>query len=376
MKIGFAGRWSPHDKSAWSGIYYYSHQVISQQHTVEAFHYKWPFYVREYLLLHKQWQKLRGKRAAVEFLRDYARWFGKQLQQELHRRKVDVLFVPGAPQLVAYCKTDIPIVYMTDATFLQLQGYYPLFSGIADYNIRQGIELDKQTFQHAAHCMVTSDWARDSAIKEYGIIPEKLSIVPFGANLDDVPDISKLRLQRNKRCQLLFIGVEWIRKGGQIALDTIHELRRMGMDVQLTIVGCVPPFALNDADVTIIPFIDKRVPDEARRLQQLIADSDFLLLPTRAECTPLVFCEASAYGLPSISTNTGGVSSYVRDGINGRTLPLSAGGADYAAAIMELFADETAYRQLCLSSRHLYDSTLNWNEWGKSFTRIAEQVAR
>jgi hypothetical protein len=140
MKIGFAGRWNPLNKTAWSGIYYHTYTEITKYYPVESFYYKWPWHVRERLLLHKQFQKLSNKKAAVEFLKGYGKYFGKQLEQDLLKRKVDVLFVPSAPQLIAYCNTSIPIIYLTDATFLQLQGYYPLFSEIANYNIQEGLK--------------------------------------------------------------------------------------------------------------------------------------------------------------------------------------------------------------------------------------------
>ncbi len=372
MKVGFAGRWSPFDKAAWSGTYFHSYQAIKKYYPLEAFFYKWPWHVRERLLLHKQFQKLSGKKAAVEFLKGYAKYFSRQLEKELQQRQVDILFVPSAPQLLAYCKTDIPIIYMADATFFQLQGYYPFFKDIAMYNINQGIQLDKRVFENAAHCMLASEWTKQSAINDYNIPDNKITVAPLGANLDHIPSAAEIKKEKNKTCKLLFIGVEWERKGGQIALDTFYALKKMGVSVQLTIIGCVPPVQISDADITVIPFIDKH--KEESRLYNIIRDSDFLLLPTRAECAGVVFCEASAYGVPSITTNTGGVSTYVQDGINGFILPLSAGADRYAAKIRELFTDDESYQQLCISSRKKYEADLNWDKWGMSFKNIADKI--
>ncbi|MBK7121948.1 MAG: hypothetical protein IPH68_03555 [Chitinophagaceae bacterium] len=46
--------------------------------------------------------------------------------------------------------------------------------------------------------------------------------------------------------RLLFLGVEWERKGGQIALDTFYALQNNGMQVQLKIIGCQPPLHIKD----------------------------------------------------------------------------------------------------------------------------------
>lgn len=374
MKVGFAGRWDPLDKTAWSGTYLHSYNAIKKYYPVETFYYKWPWYVRERLILHKQFQKLIHKKAAVEFLKGYAKHFSRQLEKELLTRKVDVLFVPSAPQLIAYCKTDIPIIYMTDATFFQLQGYYPFFKDIAQYNINQGIVMDKLVFESAAHCMTASEWTKQSAIRDYKIPANKITVTPLGANLDRIPGTDELKKEKNKTCQLLFLGVEWERKGGQIALDTFYALQKKGVPVQLTIIGCIPPVPITDRNITIIPFINKDNEAGSAQLYRIIHNSDFLLLPTRAECAGVAFCEASAFGVPSITTNTGGVGTYVQDGINGFTLPLAATEDQYAEKIQELFSNDDAYQKLCISSRKKYEEELNWDNWGKTFHHIAEKI--
>lgn len=378
MKVGFAGRWSPLDKAAWSGTYFHSYEAIKKYYPVEIFYYTWPWHVRERLILHKQVQKLGNKKAAVEFLRGYAKYFSSQFEKELLKRKVDLLFVPSAPQLIAYCKTDIPIIYMTDATFLQLQGYYPLFKDIARYNINQGIAMDKLAFEKASHYMLASEWTKQSAINDYHIAANEITVAPLGANLDRIPFVEELKKEKNKTCQLLFLGVEWERKGGSIALQTFNVLKERGVPVHLTIIGCIPPNYIegkNDvSDITVIPFINKHNEVEGRLLYNTLLNSDFLLLPTRAECAGVVFCEAGAFGVPSITTDTGGVGTYVQDGVNGFTLPLSAAADEYAAKIQELFTDDGAWRQLSISSRKKYEADLNWDSWGRSFNAIAEKI--
>ncbi len=378
MKTGFAGRWSPLEKSSWSGTYYYSYQAIKKYSDTEILQYKWPWYIREQLILHKQLQKLKNKKVAVEFLKGYAKWFSKQLEKDLKIHKPDILFVPAAPQLIAYCHTPVPVIFMTDATFSQIQGYYDSFDNLAAYNIRQGIELDKSAFGNAAHCMLASEWTKQSAMKDYSIAENKITVAPLGANLDTVPDRNELKKEKNKICRLLFLGVEWERKGGDIALNTLAELKKNGMAAHLTIIGCTPPGYIegkNDyPDITVIPFINKHNTQESKQLYDIIRNSDFLLLPTRAECAGVVFCEASAFGIPSISTDTGGVSTYVENGVNGFTLPLNAGAMAYAEKIQTLFNDDIAYYTLAASSRKKFEEELNWDAWGKTFNRVAQQL--
>ncbi len=376
MKIGFASRLNPLDKRSWSGTAYYSYQQIKKNHEVEIFNYKWTWRVREWLTMQKSLnRRFYKKQTAVEFLRSYAKYFSKQLQKDLEKRRVDVLFVSASSQLIAYLETDIPIVYMTDATFQQLEGYYPYFSNLAGYNIRQGIELDKKAFQHSAHCMLASEWNKNSAIHDYGINAEKISVVPCGANMDRIPSAEELRSNGTGKCNLLFLGVEWERKGGDIALETFRLLKQKGVDPHLYIIGCVPPHDLtNEKNVIVIPFLDKNKKEDFQQLHTIFLGTDLLLLPTRAECAGVVFSEASAYGIPSITTDTGGVGTYIKNGVNGFALPLQLGAAAYAEKISQLFADKQSFQNLKLSSRKYYEENLNWDRWGKRFTEIAERL--
>lgn len=376
MKVGFAARWDPLDKKSWSGTSYYSYQEIKKYNDVEIFQFKWPWYLREWLTTQKSLnRKLFNKHTAVEFLKAYANYFSKQLEKKLQKRPVDMLFVSASSQLIAYLQTDIPIIYMTDATFQQIQGYYPYFSNLARYNVKQGIELDKRAFQNAMHCMLASEWNKSSAVADYGIDAGKITVVPCGANLDRIPAAVAEQSVSNGSVRLLFLGVEWERKGGDIALDTFQLLRSKGINAHLHIIGCVPPHDLStEKDVTIIPFLDKNEEKDFQQLHQIFLHTDFLLLPTRAECAGVVFSEASAYGIPSITTDTGGVTTYVQNGINGFALPVDARGAAYAEKILSLLADPKKLLQLRASSRKLFEQQLNWDAWGRKFQEIAGQL--
>lgn len=374
MKIGFASRYNPADKKTWSGTSYYTLQQIKKSGEAEIFRYPLPKLLQEWLTtrksINRRWFK---KHTAVEFLRSYAKHFSRQLSQDLKKRPVDILFVSASPQMIAYAETDIPIIYMTDATFQQLQGYYPNFSNLAGYNIRQGVELDRKSFQKAAHCMLASEWNKDSAVNEYGIEASKISVVPCGANLDSIPGAAAINFERSGGCNLLFLAVEWERKGGEIALETFRILKQKEMNASLHIIGCVPPVELgHDQDITVIPFLDKNNEKDLRNLEQIFLQTDFLLLPTRAECAGVVFSEASAFGIPSITTDTGGVSTYVRNGINGFTLPAEAGGEAYAEKIVTISNDISTLTRLKKSSRHFYETNLAWDHWGDRFREIAE----
>ena len=75
----------------------------------------------------------------------------------------------------------------------------------------------------------------------------------------------------------------------------------------------------------------------------------------RAECSALVFCEASAYSLPIITYDTGGVGDYVINGKNGYRLPLEASGKDFANKIIDILHDEAELEKMQKCARTMYE---------------------
>jgi glycosyltransferase involved in cell wall biosynthesis len=237
--------------------------------------------------------------------------------------------------------------------------------------VRHGNELERRAIARARWLLYPSPWVADFARSFYGADPARIHVVPYGANLDDPPPAEVAsRVPDFATCNLLFIGVDWLRKGGDVAVATFDALARAGVPVRMTVVGCTPPGEALRPGIRVIPFLDKNVPAERAQLDALYADSHFLFVPTRKECYGIVFCEAASFGVPVVATDTGGVSGIVRDGENGRLLPPEAGGDEYAAVIAELFASPARYRTLREASRHAFDDRLNWDAWGRATARI------
>jgi glycosyltransferase involved in cell wall biosynthesis len=88
----------------------------------------------------------------------------------------------------------------------------------------------------------------------------------------------------------------------------------------------------------------------------------------------MVLAEANAFGLPVITTQTGGIPSIVREGENGFMLPLEARGADYAKVIAEVYQDDQRYAELVKSSRAAFDERLNWDAWGSAIRKIIKDL--
>src|SRR5437763_11247213 len=230
-------------------------------------------------------------------------------------------------------------------------------------------------YQNATVLLYCSYWAARSAIEDYGVDPEKVHTIFFGANLDTIPSREMvLARKKSERCRLLFMGLGWERKGGAIAFETLLELEKLGIQAELIVCGCTPPKGVAHERMRVIPFLDKNDERQSKEIENLYAMSDFLLVPTRCDAYGHVFCEASAFGLPSITTNTGGVPEVIRNGENGYVLAESAGGSEYLEVIAEVYQDDQRYTALVQSSRAAFESRLNWDAWGSAVKQVLQDI--
>jgi glycosyltransferase involved in cell wall biosynthesis len=375
IKIAFLTSGNPEDKRSWSGIDYYMSKSL-QEHCGDVVYLGDITPVRSML-----WGKLANRMSETLLHRHYsylnstllARGYAKNAREKLAAQHIDLIFVPSDSTVAALLETDIPIVYLSGATFRLMRGYYPQFSHLLGKSVREGEFIEQRCISKSKTLIYASQWAARSAIKDYHASRSKVYVLPYGANLDpsDIPSRDVVLARRPKGpCRLLFLGVDWERKGGKIAFDALLELNRMGIEAELTVCGCTPPHGFAHDKMRVIPYLDKNKPKERHQLMHLFLASDFLLLPTRSECLGIVFCEASAFGLPIITTNTGGVEGAVKDGANGFMLPPSSEGRHYAEVIGDVLADVNRYSELVESSRNTFEEHLNWDSWGRKVAGI------
>jgi glycosyltransferase involved in cell wall biosynthesis len=303
--------------------------------------------------------------------------YGHRFGRRLAGRSFDVIFAPAASTEISLLETTIPIVYLSDILFPDYKDYYPQGSRLLGFSAAEVSLIERLAMRKAAAFLSPSEWTGRRAASTYGLPAERIHVLPFGATLRRVPTYEEATRKKDRKvCSLLFLGVNWERKGGPIALETLKLLLDAGIEAELTLCGCVPPRHVSHPRLSVIPFLSKRDPAQAETLIRLLETSTFLLLPTQAEAFGIVFCEASACGLPSITRNTGGVGAAVEDGVNGFKLDPVAGAEAYARVILDLHRNPERYDALCVSSRRAYETRLNWDAWGKGAQKVLESVSR
>jgi glycosyltransferase involved in cell wall biosynthesis len=308
-----------------------------------------------------------------------AKIYSKQAERKINT-DTDIILSPGTLP-IALMKNSYPKVFYTDATFAGMLDFYPDFSNFSNEAIRIGNFLEQKALDNCTMAIYSSDWAAETAILNYKVDPEKIKVVPFGANFSapkEFADIKGIVQKRSKtKCKLLFLSVDWERKGGRKALDIVQALIIQGIEAELHVVGIdkIPELTL-PSFVISHGFLSKSSLDGINRLEQLLSDCHFLLLPTLADCTPIVFCEASSFGLPSLCTKVGGIPTIVKDDVNGKTFSTSDDAIEYSTYIKKIFFDFSRYENLCYSSFREFQNRLNWGSSGKKLMVLLESISR
>jgi glycosyltransferase involved in cell wall biosynthesis len=373
MKVAFVATHDSTDKHAWSGIVYHMLAAFKaagvQLETIDSL--QDPFSV-----FFKAKRVFKNVLVAKNYLRDREpltlRAYARQVETRLRHLKPDIVFSPGTIP-IAYLRTEIPMIFWTDATFDGMVNFYPEFTNLCGETLRGGHRMEQSALSNCRLAIYASEWAAKTAVDNYNVDSKKIKVVPFGANFEDVPSadqLQKLLLTRSSGVfKLLFVGVDWKRKGGDMAFAVASMLNERKLNTELHVVGVEPPASL-PSFVKRHGFLSKKDPQQNERLAELFKTSNFFILPSEAECLGIVIAEASACGLPSVTTNVGGLTSIVRNGINGWAFDPKSFSVDCTNYILETISSRERYHKLCLSSMKEYHDRLNWRSAAQSVIKL------
>jgi glycosyltransferase involved in cell wall biosynthesis len=329
--------------------------------------------------LKQLWKKIAcGQRESPRFNVFVAKHYSEQVAKRLLQTKADAVISPLINP-IAYLECKQPTVLWTDAVYAGLLGFYPVFSNHSEASIQNGNLITAACLERVRLAIFCSDWAARSAIELYGVDKNKVKVVPYGANIEcnhTVDDIKNIVKKRSRdTLKLLFIGKHWGRKGGDIVFNITKALHAAGQPVELHFVGCQPPADVEiPAYIKCHGFISKRTPEGRALMTQLLHESHFLFVPSRAEAFGIVFCEANAFGLPCLTSYIGGISTIMKDNINGMTFALDATADVYCKYLIDLMQHYDRYEALALSAFNEYQTRLNWRVTTAEVKRLIQET--
>jgi glycosyltransferase involved in cell wall biosynthesis len=247
----------------------------------------------------------------------------------------------------------------------------------------------KAMYSRLDHIFVHTESAKEELMFEYGVVPDKITVIPFGLNtfVPDTP-LSKrearahLGLDADERV-LLFFGQIAPYKGLDVLLDAFALLADQEKNVRLVVAGrpkrgCEPYWRTLAASLELHPrrsrltVTDDFIPDAEVAI--FFRAADVLVLPYRAIYQSGPLSLAYRFGVPVIATRIGCFNRDVVPGVTG-LLCEPANPHDLARSIRDYFggplhrnAEQTRQR-----IRQIGHETYGWDGIGRS---IGEVYAR
>jgi len=92
---------------------------------------------------------------------------------------------------------------------------------------------EEKFYQHTFHICTRSRIMKCSLIEDYGISGGKISVIGGGVNFSKLPEFVKREARSNQT--LLFVGMDFCRNGGDLALLAFNRVRKSFSSAQLII---------------------------------------------------------------------------------------------------------------------------------------------
>jgi glycosyltransferase involved in cell wall biosynthesis len=281
------------------------------------------------------------------------------LRQRLSLGRADAVFIHTqvAALFAKRIMRDVPTVVSLDATPLNFdtmaEAYgHPRQAAPVE---RAKLAINRRALSGAAAVVTWSQWAAASVVDDYRVPADRVHAIYPGVEMARYQ--SRARLDHPGPVRILFVGGDFVRKGGA---DLVTAVAALEDGVELDIVT-------SDADVDIprgAPIrVHVNVTPNSGRLSELYARADIFALPSRGDCTPLAIAEAMASGLPIVATTVGSMPDMVRDGHNGILVP-PACPRELSRALRLLTVEADLRQRMGAASRILaeleHDTATNW----------------
>jgi glycosyltransferase involved in cell wall biosynthesis len=207
--------------------------------------------------------------------------------------------------------------------------------------------------QRAAGIFAMSRWFADQLAEHQGVPRDRILVRPPGMN-------NPPRRHRDPDApvhgRLLFVGTDFLRKGGDQVVAAVARLRAGGdRTVRLTVAGPAA-WPLAEPPPDFVEFTGRLGP---QAIANLYATHDMLVMPSRFEAFGIVFAEALVAGLPCVARRAFAMPEIVEDGVTG-ALVESDDPDELAAAIASILDDRDVHGRVA-SARAALTARYSWS---------------
>jgi glycosyltransferase involved in cell wall biosynthesis len=201
-----------------------------------------------------------------------------------------------------------PVATYEDMTVRQaLTLPYPEWQALSASETAAAVERQARAYAGARTCCFATGWAAQSAVRDYGVAPERTRVVGIGRNHSPRP------LPRDwDSPRFLFVGGDWKRKNGDAVVRAFTRVRERFPTARLELSGHHP--RVDAEGVTGHGWLSLGDEDERAKIDRLFETATCFVMPSRVEPAGIVYLEAGAAAVPSIGSTVGGGAELIGDG--------------------------------------------------------------
>ncbi len=226
---------------------------------------------------------------------------------------------------------------------------------------KQWIELEKTVYHNAEINFVMSKNILKSMVDQYCCHPDKVVCIYAGYNAN----VNKGAIDNDNygNRNILFVGVDWERKGGPVLIEAFKSVLKVYPDARLTIVGCSPKIDVQNCEIIGRVKIDD--------VAQFYRKASVFCLPTNEEPFGIVLLEAMAHKLPVVATDIGAIPDFILNEENGyRVKPNNV--EQLTNALVNLIGNPEKCRKFGERGCNIITERYSWGKVGNMLKRHIE----
>jgi glycosyltransferase involved in cell wall biosynthesis len=334
---------APMDRLTWSGSSYHFFSALSRRGMLEGTVDATPPRLAEYVAI------------ATSFRPQKARW-RERLDQSLVERRAasltgvirarrvsrqpDALLqvgawyefsrIPGLRPRVRCSYHDANL-----AVYMRRDDIGDRFDPKARY-VRRAFDYERRVYDGMSAIYVMSEGLRRSFIEDFGQDPDKVVTVGAGPNLSALPDPPERDFSRPR---FLFVGKNYVLKGGPQVLEAFEHVRREHPEAELWMVGPPEP-VVERPGVRWFGTIVRDTAEGDALLERLYREATTYVMPSNYDAFGIVFLEAMAHRLPCVGAARWAMPEIIEDGVTGHVVP--HGDVDGLAEVLSALARDPA----------------------------------
>lgn len=352
-KMYFVSSWEKPKEKTWSGInwgLFCSLKKYFDLCDIDIGHIKKPFYLK---VLHKI--LLGGGDFGYNVINRCRKYMSNKLQDGTYFQFVDI--VKDRTGISTYVFQDC-----SANSILNMYNNNPKIFKYCNFSkdnykyIKKRAEDELVYFKSCAGVFTLCHWLVDDLIKNVGLPAEKVHYGGSGINVD----YEKIDESKKTGNKILFVGMDFERKGGLLVIAAFKELKKKFAEAELYVAGPKRnPISENIDGYHFLGLCNRE------QLNELYNKCDVFAMPSYFEAFGIVFAEALCFGLPCLGRRCCDMPLIIDEGQTGEIVD-NDDAKSASEKLYNMLVDKK-YRENVHAKRKYYLSEYSWD-------KVAERI--